>query len=39
MRGKAVIIPGILNKSLTVGVRLLPRAIVRSVVRFIQERR
>lgn len=39
MRGRAVVIPGFRNRLLAVAVRLLPRAVVTSVVRRIQDDR
>ncbi len=39
MKGKAVVIPGILNGFLVFCVRLAPRALVRSIVFFVQRKR
>ncbi len=39
MRGKAVVIPGVLNRLLVLAIRLSPRWAVRQVARWLQERR
>lgn len=39
MRGKAVVVPGMVNRLLVLGIRLSPRWAVRHVARWLQERR
>jgi short-subunit dehydrogenase len=38
LKGKTIIIPGLKNRLLTIGIRFLPRKMVTSIVRKVQER-
>jgi len=38
MAGRAVVIPGALNKAHSIAVRLLPRAVLRRLIRMVQQR-